>query len=573
MLITSLVSLSCCVFPQVAALPEVAVPPAVAAPVAVVVAVPPPSAYPTDAATLARLEKLALENPTWIKKTDFGKSATGTALTAWSIAKPDAGVRPTLLIVAGVDGVHLFSTQCAVAAAEAALAGDRSVLEHASLLVIPVLNPDARAVAFATHAPRATTTEAIDDDRDGVTDEEAPQDVNGDGIVSMMRLKARVGRTPTHLIDTVDPRIVRAADATKREHATHELFIEGLDSDRDGRIAEDAIGGTDLDRNFSHRWPEFASDAGAYPLSAAESLAFAEFVALHPEITSALIFGVADTLAEFPDSKDKDASGSTPSIYHADDHAMYREMAKAWKDASKCEKAIDIAHGDLSGSIVLWLANHRGIAAVTTSAFARPDAPKPAEGAPAVVATGDADQQAWLEYSDRVFGGAGFVAWQPFEHPTLGAVEIGGWRPFFKEQPSAENAATIATAQGEGAKAMLALLPRLEIESLTTTPLASGLIKVELVLANTGALPTTTKMDTMARARPPIVVRVNLAPERFLDGKPVERIDRIAAGATARLSCTLLGTPGEQAVLRIDAPGFPTMTRDILFPRSTGATR
>ena len=536
-------------------------------------ALPAPQAYPSDAMTLARMEKLAEDHPGWMTKSTIGKSERGVAIDAWTITKPNAGTRPALLVVAGIDGVHLFSTQCAVAAAEAALAGDQGALEHASLIVIPVLNPDARAIAFVTSTPTASTVQTVDDDRDGVSDEDAPQDMNGDGVITMMRLKTRAGRTSTHLVDTVDPRIVRTPDAAKHEHATHELFVEGRDTDHDGRISEDALGGTDLNRNFPHRWPEFAMDAGAYPLSAMESLAFAEFVAAHPEIASAVIFGVADTLAEFPDSKDMDATGNTPLLYHADDHAMYMEMAKAWKDASKCEKAIDIAHGDLAGSLVLWLADHRGIAAVTTSAFARPDAPEPAEDAPAVIATGDAEQQAWLEYSDRVFGGNGFIAWKEFVHPDLGVVEIGGWRPFFREQPSAIDAAAIALAQGEGVKAILALAPRLEIESLTVTPVSNGLVRINLSLTNTGALPTTTKMDTTARARGPILVRINIPPSQFFNGKPVERVERISAGGSAQLSFTVLGTPGQRSVLSVEAPGFPRMEREILFPAATEAAR
>ncbi len=548
-------------------------PPPPASPAVTQPSISAPADYPTDAALLERVQKLASVESAWMKRMSFGKSSLGSPLDAWIIAKPGASAQPALLVVAGLDGVHLASTQCAVAAVEAVLAGDRSALEHASLIVIPVLNPDARALAASTKTPRATTPDPIDDDRDGAADEDGPEDVNGDGLITMMRFPSRPLHTPTHLIDTVDGRIVRAPDSKKHEHATHEYLVEGRDRDRDGRIAEDGVGGTDVNRNFPHRWPEFAPDAGAYPLSAAESLAFAEFIASHPEITTALIFGVADTLAEFPESQEKDASGSTPSIYHAEDHASYKELAKVWKDASKCEKAVDIAHGDLGGSLVLWLANHRGIAALSTSAFARPDAPKPPEGAPAVVPTGDADQQAWLEYSDRVFAGSGFIAWKAFEHPQLGAVEIGGWRPFFREQPTAIEAAKTAIAQGEATKAMLAQLPRIEIESLTTTPLADGLLQVELVLVNNGGLPTTTKMDTVARARPPILVRVSVPPSRLQNGKPVERVDRILAGSTARLTYTMLGTPGESVQLRVDGPGLATMQREITFPAATGAAR
>ena len=105
-------------------------------------------------------------------------------------------------------------------------------------------------------------------------------------------------------------------------------------------------------------------DIGRRRERARESLgvaAFARFVRDHPEITSAVVFGRHDTLVNFPDTKDKDSTGRTPVAYLAEDHAIYRDFAKLWKESTKIEKS---EQADLAGSLVLWLADHRGIAAV-----------------------------------------------------------------------------------------------------------------------------------------------------------------------------------------------------------------
>jgi len=476
----------------------------------------------------------------------IGASREGRPLLLLSIGPVDRAAKvPEILVIGGMDAVQLASPDQVLATAEAlqrlAASTDPAntnagLLDRVRFHLVALANPDARAAAIARKVPVATNAREVDDDRDAERNENGPSDLDGDGRITTIRRPAPPGRPASVLADSVDPRIVRAANGDKGERATHEIFTEGLDSDGDGRIAEDGPGGVDLDRNFPHRWPEFAPEAGPMPLSEPETMALARFVRDHPAITVAVVFGRHDTLAAFPDTKDKDSTGRTPLVYLAEDHGLYRDFAKVWKDSTKIERSNS---ADLAGSFVLWLANHRGIAAVAANGFARPSLPPPPEGTPPPPETGDGEQAAWLAVSDTLAEGRGFAPWRAFSHPTLGEVEIGGFAPFFRESPTASETTALAGASANFVVALAEKQPKLEVSDPQVTRLASGLTRITLRVTNTGTLPTVTEMGRVTGVVPPIVVRLALAPDAVLDGRPVEKIDRLAPGRSRDFDWTV----------------------------------
>ena len=489
----------------------------------------------------------------------IGTSREGRAIELVILGDPDlARRRPALLLVGGMDGANLASPNQVLASLAAIARESPELLDHVRVYAIPVANPDARAAAFASAHPRPTNAREVDEDRDGGTAEDPPRDVDGDGVVAMMRRIAPPGRAATHVVDATDPRIVRPAKRDKGERATHELFVEGSDLDGDGQIAEDGTAGVDLDRNFPHRWPEFSPDAGPFQLSEPESLAIATFVRAHPEITTAVVFGRHDVLANFPDVRDMDPTGRTPMVYLEDDHPLYREFSQLWKESTKLEKS---ANADLSGSLVLWLANHRGIAAVAANGWHRPEPPSPPEGTPPPPETGDPEQSAWLAVSDSLRGGRGFVAWKPFAHPTLGQVEIGGFAPFLRESPTAAEAEEIALKSAAFVKALAARRPVVATSELRIEPLADGLARLSLRILNDGTLPTTTAMGVRTDRVPPIVVRLSTTPEDVLSGRRVEKIERLAPGEARDFTWIVRVAPGAASVATITGPTFDPIVR------------
>lgn len=469
----------------------------------------------------------------------IGVSREGRPIEVLTLGAQDPKIkRPEILIVAGMDAVNFASAEQALVSAEFLVREHAPLLDKVRIHVIFCANPDARVAAIQSRMPRATNMRQIDHDRDGSIDEDQPLDLNGDGVITQLRRVAPPGATATHLADAANPRIVRLADRAKGEIATHQVMIEGRDVDGDGLVGEDPSTGVDLDKNFPHRWPEFELDAGPFPLSEPESLAIARFVRDHPAIVSAIVFGRHDTLASFPDSKDKDSTGRTPLVYLEADHGLYRELSKSWRDITKLEKSNG---ADLEGSLVLWLANHRGIAAVAANGWTRPEVPPLAEGstAPASVETGDNEQQAWLDLCSRLYAARGFADWTQVTHPKYGAAEVGGFVPFLRESPTTVQAATIAGQTAPFLKSFAERLPVIEVSEATVTDLGGGLARVGLRVTNRGALATTTEMGRITGVVPPIVVRVGLNPEDVVAGRAVEKLDRVSAAESRDFEWTV----------------------------------
>lgn len=523
-----------------------------------------PLGFPTPEATSDRLLDLAKLAPGRASIVRIAVARTGPMVGALILGDQDfSKKRPAMLVVAGMDGVNLGSTEQCFAAVERLLRENAGILDAMRLYVIPEMNPDARAHAILRRELRATNSRAVDDDRDGRFDEDGATDLNQDGFVGMVWRVAPPGTKATHVIDPVDARIVRPANREKGEVATIEILREAVDDDSDGRCGEDGPGGVDLDRNFPHRWSEFASDAGPFPLSEPETLGLAKFVRDHPDIVTAVVFGRHDTLVNFPDTKDKDATGRTPVVYLAEDHGLYREFSKLWKESTKIERSTG---ADLAGSLVLWLANHRGIAAVAANGWARPELPKPAEGTPEPAKTGDDEQAAWLRVADELYRD-GFMPWKLWKHPKWGECQSGGFLPFFRESPTIAQARDLGTRSAPFLVALAAKSPRIEASEARLTPLADGLARVELRVTNTGTMPSTTEMGRITGVIPPIVVRLvdratgkPLAPTAVLSGRPVSKIDRLEAAASQEYTWTVRMPDGGLDVA-VSGPTFDTITR------------
>jgi hypothetical protein len=585
--------------------------------------------------------------------------------------------RPALLITAGLDGRHLVGTETAVRIATALATEHADWLKDVTIYILPRVNPDGAALSMAKDAGtlHLGTVRPVDDDRDGLLNEDPPQDVNGDGVITMMRrLNPPVDEAPTHLADPAEPRLNRTRGDDDDLRAAFTLYVEGLDADGDGQIAEDGPGEVDLDQNFMHNWPEYSPAAGMIPLSEPESLALAQFVIDHPNIMAALTFGRHDNLVNAPDSRSKGPLGRAPKNIDAADAPLYAEMAKAFKAATSLRTS---PARDIEGSFHAWMYAQRGIPSFATVVWDRPAPPKdetddskptgddtgapaaakaesapdpaagqwsgtvdvPEMGAMAVTltierkdgdaiegmlatsfftigmtgtadaggtvslsgamsddaqislngtVTGDvmtatatgpdgqdipfiakrtsspdttvagtsddtadaiddesnegdesaadgkkpakpqnADEAAWLAYSDGQRDGAGFIPWSAFDHPTLGAVEIGGFVPGFMMNPPADELDALAKEQTAFLKELIDARSKLTVVGPEVTELGPGLYEIHLAIINDGAMPTRTALAGRARTTLPTIVRLSTPVEKIITGRRIERTWRI----------------------------------------------
>ena len=266
--------------------------------------VPAKANYHDDAALEAALRASVGKDPARGKLGTLGKSLGGKPIWVATLGEGDDRAKAGILVIAGADGTHLVGTEMALAHVDSLLSrasGDPKVgalLKEHTIYVVPRLNPDGAAALFGSpKRENAANLRPVDEDRDRRTDEDGPDDVDGDGLITMMRIPDPKG---DYRIDAKDPRIMVKADRAKGERGTHKLVPEGLDDDGDGSWNEDGPGGVRIDRNFSHNWKEHDRATGTSPMSEPESRALADFLLDHPNIAAVVVYGLHDNVRKAP---------------------------------------------------------------------------------------------------------------------------------------------------------------------------------------------------------------------------------------------------------------------------------
>jgi hypothetical protein len=263
--------------------------------------------YHTYAEMTAALQALAGAHKTTARLESIGKTRGGRDIWALEIANPDGvppAKRPALLVAANFEGDHLVGSEIALSVAGYLLknypsnAEVKERLDNSTIYVIPRVNPDGAEGYFApVKAGRRTNLNPRDDDNDGRLDEDGPEDLNNDGFITVMRVKAPDGE---YIVDPDEPRLMKKADPKKGEKGAYKIFWEGIDRDKDGFIGEDPVGGTDLNRNFMHDYPYYRPDAGRYMVSEKESQALMAWIIAHRNVAAILTFGESDNLIAPP---------------------------------------------------------------------------------------------------------------------------------------------------------------------------------------------------------------------------------------------------------------------------------
>ena len=97
---------------------------------------------------------------------------------------------------------------------------------------------------------------------------------------------------------------------------------------------------------------------------------------------------------------------------------------------------------------------------------------------------------------------------------------------------------------------------RLEIIGPEIEPLGGGLARVRLGLQNTGAMPTRTQQATRTRMLRPINVRIGVPPERLIQGRQLEQIERIRPGELVVREWTVRLDPERAVSIEVDDQAF-----------------
>lgn len=259
--------------------------------------------YHNAAELTAMLQEAVKAHADISRLVEIGKTREGRPLWAVEIANPrgtPVESRPALLIAANFEGDQVIGSEIALFIVDYLLSGYaanpeiRQRLDSSAVYVIPRVNPDGAELMFsAVKSGRKTNSTPFDDDNDGRIDEDGPEDLNNDGMITVMRVKDPRGE---YMIHPDDPRLMKKADPQRGEAGAYRIYWEGIDNDRDGFINEDGPGGVDINRNFQHKYPYYSPDAGRHMVSEPEARALMDYVIGHRNIAMILTFGESDNL-------------------------------------------------------------------------------------------------------------------------------------------------------------------------------------------------------------------------------------------------------------------------------------
>jgi len=586
-----------------------------------------PGRYLDNGELHGRLDALAAAHPDLARVEVLATSVGGLPIPALVLGDP--AVDPGVMLVGGLDGRRLVDSALLLRTAELLLAAEDAAerLDGSAVVIVPRANPDGAEALFGATGPareQAGNARSDDRDRDGRTDEDGPSDLDGDGLITWMRIPDPEGEW---VIDQHDPRAMRKAKASEGERGTHRMLIEGLDDDGDGEENEDGADGVEPDRNFPHRWNEHAVGVGAYQLSEPEARGLVDWVIAHPRVAAVLVVGVQDTLVKVPK-----AATNAKSSWRGydqpldgplkDDIEMLEELSRRFGDLH--EELKDGKHevkgdGLTDGSFLAWVYQQAGRWGLGLKAWEPPkDLPKPekkkdgeeegedgdgdgdegdgdgdgdeAEAAeePATEPVPDEEEKdekedekdkptsdasspvpaAVLAWLDEERQGDGFIPWHEHEHPEHGTIEIGGFQAGVTINPPIADAVALADVLAAFVHELLGDLPRVVVQSVDVRDDGAGLYTVEVALANEGVLPTASVLASKARTAMPLRVTLQLPDgvER-LSGPRHALVYRLAgAGGREEYRWVVSGSPGQRLMLRAETAGLPAIEQEVVLP-------
>jgi murein tripeptide amidase MpaA len=406
--------------------------------------------------------------------------------------------------------------------------------------ILPKINPDGSdAYLQKPGTPVDADYIQVDDDADGRLDEDPAEDLNGDGQITLMRIRDEKGSFKT---SPEDPRLMvrRKIDEPGEWRIIGE---EGMDNDKDGRINEDPPGKsrTVSNRNYPAYWaPEWIQrNAGPYPLSEPEARAQIDFILAHPNIAgiqahhthSGVILrpfcNLGDEHIPAFDMRNFEAIGAVGTeITGYPVLSVYNDFTT---DKSNPRH----------GVFVDWAYDHFGALALTTEIWKAP-------GETGKSVFEGRDDKIAMEWNDKNLAGRAFINWSPYDHPQYGEIEIGGWSEnFFVQNPPPKY------AEAEWKKNCLfelkhaEMLPCLAIAALEVESLGDGLFRITANVENQGFLPTqvTQKAIDHGLARP-VLAEIDLEGVELLYGKKTTNLGHIPGNGPAGSS--VFGPPSSR---------------------------
>lgn len=458
--------------------------------------------YHDYAEATALLEQLARAHPRLCRLESLGKSYGGREMWVLTLTAREVGAeseKAGFWIDGGIHANELQGTEVVLYTAWYLLEaygrqeGATRLLNERVFYVVPMMSPDSRDAHMhapnTTHSPRAGRM-PVDDDRDGLVDEDGPDDMDGDGSIVHMRVRDPHGRWKA------DPKYPNLMVEVGPEEVGEYTLLgdEGIDNDGDGAVNEDGPGYYDPNRDWAWSWqpPYVQWGAYRYPFSIPENRLVADFAMAHANIAGVQTYhNTAGMILRGPGVRGEQYSWPDIGVY--DTIGRKGELVlPGYRYANVVNDLYEVFGGEFD-----WFYMMQGALTFTNELFTPFNLFRRSGGG---IMAREEDLHAFDRY---LLLGEGIVPWKEVDHPQYGRVEIGGPRKEWGRQPPSflleeechrNMAFTLYHADQ---------MPRVEVAAVTVKPAAGGLTEVTATVVNRRVIPTRLAIDVERRIHAP----------------------------------------------------------------------
>lgn len=523
---------------------------------------------------IQRIDAMAKQYPVLCTASSIGKTEGGKDIMVLSIGTGEKDNKPGIALAACSDGSYILGRELALGFAgtllrEASTPEINTLLEKVTFYIFPDVNPDATEQYFQNiRYERSTNARPVDEDRDFTTDEDPFEDINGDGVITLLRVSDSSG---AYTESSEDKRIMVLADLSKGEKGSFSIYTEGIDNDKDGKFNEDGPGGVSFNRNQTYNYEEFGANAGLHPVSEPESKAVMDFLFGHYNIYAVFSFGPQDNLSQA--SRGGSERGSQGQAQQAalqvgpgagttartgerritgvmrSDETVIRLVGEKYREITGV-KGSPQAKTD-PGNFADWAYFHYGRYSFSTPAWWYPvERDKNAEAA-------------FLKYAEENKLGDVFVPWTVIEHPDFPGkkTEVGGIKPFLMINPPPAQIEELVASNYKFITAVAAMHPELQLIDVETENKGEKIYRVSLKVHNKGLFATCTEAgqnNIFTR-----LMRLTIDTDKgitILSGQKVQRIPRLEGNKTAEFSWLLMGKGNVRVTAGAINTGFASAT-------------
>lgn len=502
-----------------------------------------------------RINALAKNYPQFAKLRSLTKTAGGKDIWQLTIGTGNMESKPAIVIAGGIEGNFLIGMELAIGFAENLLQGSntdsiKALLNKTTFYVFPNMSPDAMEQYFASlQYERQGNASSTDDDRDGKTNEDDFDDLDGNGKITLMRIESPVGEYKTH---PDDPRVMIKADLNKNEKGKYLLLSEGADNDKDGVFNEDGEGGVWFNRNFSYKVPSFTQGSGEFAVSEKETRALLDYLFDQFNVFAVVSFGSNNNL-------------SSPYTYNA--ATANQPLIGSWlqQDVKVDSMVSDLYNKTVSmkdapkstatgGDFLSWAYYHYGRYSFSTPGWwvpkTKPDSTKGEKAFTVEDATAN-----YLRWASQQ-GIASFTDWKTIQHPDFPGqkVEVGGVDPFVMINPPYKLVPDLVKKHTNFLVKLAAAQPELDIINVNTEKVGGGLTRITVDIINKGALAAHSKLGERSYWVKRINVKViSSGNQSVISGKKIQVLNSLEGYSSQKLTWLIKGT----GKLTIEA-GSPT---------------